>query len=159
MVIAGANESFGIPVAVLSVVPPSLAIPALMIVLIEGAVNSATACAFIAVSGMAVNASVLTVDELKRSLGTSLKYNETVVYRALRTRMPVLLSTTLTTIAGALPFLFLTDRGNEIIRNLAVVTTLGVSASCICSVTMLPVMAKMWPSLFKSFKFSSADIE
>jgi multidrug efflux pump subunit AcrB len=155
MVIAGANESFGMPLAVLSVVPPSLAIPALAIVLLEGAVNSASACAFIAVSGMAVNASVLTVDELKRSLGVSLNYNESVVYRALRTRLPVLLSTTITTIAGAIPFLFLTDSGNAIIRSLAIVTTLGVGTSCLCSITMLPAMAKIWPSLFKSFTYSA----
>jgi multidrug efflux pump subunit AcrB len=159
MVIAGTNESFGIPIAVLSVVPPSLAVPVLVTVLIEGSINSATACAFIAVSGMAVNASILTADELKRSLRTSLSYNETVVYRALRTRLPVLLSTTLTTMAGALPFLFLADSGNAIIRSLAFVTTLGVGTSCIGSVTMLPAMARMWPPLFKSFKFSSVNME
>ncbi len=154
MVIASANESFGMPIAILSIIPPSLAVPAIAIVLLEGSINSASACAFIAVSGMAVNASVLTVDELKRSLGLSLHYNNSIVYRALRTILPVLLSTTITTIAGAVPFLFLKDSSNAIIRSLSIVTTLGVAASCICSITLLPAMVKVWPSLFKSFKFS-----
>ena len=154
MVIAGANESFGMPIAVLAIVPPSLAIPAVAVVLADGAVNSAAACAFIAVSGMAVNTSVLTADELKRSLGLSMKFNAAIIYRAIRTRLPVLFSTTITTIAGVVPFLFLSGASNAIIRSLAIVTSLGVGTSLICSLTMLPALAILCPLLFKPSKLA-----
>ncbi|MDR2258087.1 MAG: efflux RND transporter permease subunit, partial [Treponema sp.] len=51
MVIASVHESFGIPLAVLSVVPPSLAFPALCLALRGAPLNPAAACAFVAVSG------------------------------------------------------------------------------------------------------------
>jgi Cu/Ag efflux pump CusA len=129
----------------------------LVVVLLEGSVNSAAACAFIAVSGMAVNAAVLTADSLRRSLRGASSYSGFVLYRALRGRLPVLLSTTITTVAGAVPFLFLADGGTEILRSLAAVTALGVGASCLCSVTMLPAMAVLLPGLFRVFRFSWND--
>jgi multidrug efflux pump subunit AcrB len=150
MVIAAANESFGIPLAVLSVVPPSLAVPALFMAAGGYSLNAAAACAFVAVSGMAVNASVLTADGIR-----GLRLHRGPVrdfYRVLRKRIPPLLAITLTTVAGAVPFLFLRENSNMIVRNLSLVTALGVGSSAIFSLTMLPGLAKISPVFFDSFE-------
>jgi multidrug efflux pump subunit AcrB len=129
MIIASINESFLIPLIVLSAIPPSLAVPALVLALSGGAYTPAAACAFIAVSGMTVNAAVLCADGIRRTKK---------IYSALRKKMPALLATTGTTVAGALPFLFLTEGANAMIKTLSLVGALGVAASCICSITLIP---------------------
>jgi len=136
MIIACINESFTIPLLTLSAVPVSLAVPALCLALSGSAYNSAAACAFIAVSGMTVNAAVLCVDGLyaqKRK-----KISTLGIYNALRRKMPALLSTTVTTVAGAAPFLFLSEGANSLIRTLSLTGALGVVCSCIGSITLIP---------------------
>jgi len=155
MIIAAINESFIIPLFVLSAIPPSLALPALFLVLTGSAYNSAIACAFIAVSGMTVNASVLCVDSLKRSLKPSSILS---IYTGLRKKIPALLATTCTTIAGALPFLFLTEGANILIRTLALVGALGVACSFICSITVIPsffILLKDSACAENKFRFGS----
>jgi len=135
MILASINESFTIPLFVLSAIPPSLAIPALFLTLSGSAYNSAIACAFIAVSGMTVNAAVLCVDGLRPVM---LNRSILGIYLALRRKMPALLSTTCTTVAGAIPFLFLTEGANILIRTLSLVAAFGVVGSCLCSITLIP---------------------
>ncbi|MDR0503396.1 MAG: efflux RND transporter permease subunit [Treponema sp.] len=150
MIIAAINESFTVPLLVLSAIPPSLAVPALCLVLSGSAYNSPVACAFIAVSGMTVNAGVLCVDELRRTLKKRFRQAQRSgtgggevelslsIYRAIRRKMPALLSTTGTTVAGALPFLFLTEGINTLIRTLSLTGAVGIACSCICSITVIP---------------------
>ena len=136
MIIASINESFTIPLHVLAAIPPSLAIPAIALVISGSAYNSSVACAFIAVSGMTVNAAVLCVDGLRADSLRSTPH--TNIYHALRQKMPALFSTTATTVAGAIPFLFLTEGANTLIRTLSLVGALGVACSCLCSITLIP---------------------
>jgi len=136
MIIASINESFTIPLIVLAVIPPSLSIPVFCLTLSGSAYNSAVACAFIAVSGMTVNASVLCVDSLrviKRNEASSLN-----IYLSIRKKMPALLSTTGTTVAGAIPFLFLKEGANTLIRTISLTGVLGVICSCLFSITLIP---------------------
>ena len=134
MIIAAAEESFILPLIILSAVPPSLAIPVLILVLSGAPVNSAAACALVAVSGLTVNASVISAGELwRRGSGKAMP-----VYCALRRRLPALLVTTVTTIMGALPFLFLKEANNVLVKTLAMVTVFGVGTSFFCSITLVP---------------------
>jgi multidrug efflux pump subunit AcrB len=153
MVIAAVHESFGIPLAVLSVVPPSLAFPALCLALGGRPLNPAAACAFVAVSGMAVNASVLSVESLGSFLG---RPGDRVfaLYRGLRKTLPLILATGGTTVAGALPFLLLREEANVLVRTLSLVTALGVGASCFCSLIIIPALAVKLPKIFNSFSFT-----
>jgi multidrug efflux pump subunit AcrB len=156
MVIASVHESFGIPLAVLSVVPPSLAFPALCLVLPGAPLNPAAACAFVAVSGMAVNASVLSAGGLApflkfRSGGGKSPGGGFALYRGLREKIPALLATAGTTVAGAAPFLFLREGANSLVKTLALVSALGVGASCLFSVCIVPALAVKWPKLFEPF--------
>ncbi|MDR2049148.1 MAG: efflux RND transporter permease subunit [Treponema sp.] len=135
-VIASSRESFLFPFAVLAVVPPSLAFPALFMT----SLDAASASAFIAVSGMAVNAAVLVADTRSGSvLG---------LYRVLRKRLPLLAATSGTTIAGALPFLFLARSSASVVRSLSLVSALGVAASVLCSVSLIPALASRFPRMF-----------
>jgi len=138
MIIASINESFTVPLLVLSAIPPSLAVPALLLVLTGNAYNSAVACAFIVVSGMTVNAAILCVDGLRSKIKSGKEKNSFSIYYALRLKMPALLSTTGTTVAGAIPFLFLTEGANSLIRTLSLVSALGVTCSFFCSITVIP---------------------
>jgi multidrug efflux pump subunit AcrB len=138
MIIASINESFTVPLLVLSAIPPSLAIPALFLVLTGNAYNSAVACAFIVVSGMTVNAAILCVDGLRSKIKTGKEKSALSIYYAIRLKMPALLSTTGTTVAGAIPFLFLTEGANTLIRTLSLVSALGVACSFFCSITVIP---------------------
>jgi multidrug efflux pump subunit AcrB len=150
MIIASINESFTVPLFVLSAIPPSLAIPALWLTISGSAYNSAIACAFIAVSGMTVNAAVLCVDGLRPLMVNKNEKNILGTYLALRRKMPALLSTTCTTVAGAIPFLFLTEGANILIRTLSLVGALGVASSCLCSITLIPSL--IFLSKQKSFR-------
>jgi Cu/Ag efflux pump CusA len=116
--------------------------------------NAAVACAFVAVSGMAVNASVLITDEIRRFPEQKGRDLSRGFYRALRNRIPALSATTLTTLAGAIPFLFLREGSNMIVRVLSLVTLLGVGASAVFSLTMIPGLAKIFPKIFASFEAS-----
>ena len=138
MIIASINESFTVPLLVLPAIPPSLAIPALCLVISGSAYNSAIACAFIAVSGMTVNSAVLCVDGLRSKVNFNCKKSVFGIYQALRKKMPALLATTGTTVAGALPFLFLSEGANTLIRTLSLVGALGVTGSLFCSITVIP---------------------
>jgi hypothetical protein len=108
--------------------------------------DAASASAFIAVSGMAVNAAVLVADTRGGSaLG---------LYRVLRKRLPLLAATSGTTIAGALPFLFLAHSSASVVRALSLVSAFGVAASVLCSVSLVPALAARFPRMFRQAAFS-----
>ncbi|MCL2440982.1 MAG: efflux RND transporter permease subunit [Treponema sp.] len=138
MIIASINESFKIPLLILSAIPASLAIPAICLGLSGSMYNLAIACAFIAVSGMTVNAAVLCTDSIRTNILAKKEKTFLCIYSALRRKMPALLATSATSVAGAIPFLFLTEGANMLIRTLALVGALGVAASCLCSITIIP---------------------
>jgi multidrug efflux pump subunit AcrB len=147
MIIASINESFTVPLIVLAVIPPSLSIPALCLTLSNSAYNMAVACAFIAVSGMTVNASVLCVDGLRRLERVENTISLLNIYLALRKKMPALLYTTATTIACAFPFLFLKEGANTLIRTMSLVGVLGVTSSFLFSITVIPSLLIIFKKL------------
>jgi multidrug efflux pump subunit AcrB len=137
IVIAMANESFYLPLPVLAAVPPSIAVPVLTLAAAGFRMNAALISALIAVTGITVNASVLTVDAL-RILSPLERRRFPAVYRALRGRINALLATSGTTIAAALPFVFLPESANLVVKMLALVSALGVAGSCLASVSLIP---------------------
>ncbi|WP_461256712.1 efflux RND transporter permease subunit [Treponema sp. R80B11-R83G3] len=138
MIIAAINESFTVPLLVLSSIPPSLAVPALILILTGNSYNSAVACAFIVVSGMTVNAAILCVDGLRSKIKKGKEKSTFNIYYAIRLKIPALISTTGTTVAGAIPFLFLTEGANTLIRTISLVSALGVACSFFLSITVIP---------------------
>jgi HAE1 family hydrophobic/amphiphilic exporter-1 len=155
IVIAVSNQSLLLPLAVLAIIPPSIAIPALILNFTESSFNMLSACAFIAVSGMAVNSAVLLTDEISRCLSNKAGYTDlelvdkySIVYKSIRKKIPVLLATNITTISTSLPFLFLGEGVNIIIRTLSLITVFGVIASCLFSLLLIPALAVLMPVMF-----------
>jgi multidrug efflux pump subunit AcrB len=104
-----------------------------------------TAAAFVAVSGLAVNAAALVADALERTTANAPSY-----YRVFRRRLPVLACTSLTTVAGALPFLFIKGSAVLIVKTLSLVSVLGVTASALCALTLIPSLVTLFPNMLKS---------
>ncbi|MDR2552493.1 MAG: efflux RND transporter permease subunit [Treponema sp.] len=144
LVIAAFTESFTFPLAVLAVVPPSLALPALWMVFGGIPLNGISAAAFVAVSGIAVNAAALWADALQHG-----EIAAFFCYRALRRRLPVLAATSGTTVAGAVPFLFVGESAAQVIKTLSMVSALGVAASALCAVTLIPALARIFPRILR----------
>ena len=149
MIIAAVKESFILPLIILSSIPLSLAVPVLILVLSGMPINAATACAMVAVSGMAVSASVISAGELwRRGAENS--------YRVLRGCLPALIAMTGTTIFGALPFIFLREGANALVRMLALVSLLGVGTSFFCSFTLIPSLMNIYSQFRNRRKKCSA---
>ncbi|MDR2471804.1 MAG: efflux RND transporter permease subunit, partial [Treponema sp.] len=149
LVIAAFKESFTFPLAALAVVPPSLAVPALVMVLWGRPLNAVSAAAFVAVSGIAVNAAVLAADALQRAGAGGVSF-----YRVLREKAPVLAATAGTTVAGALPFLFIGSGAAGVIKTLSLVSALGVAASAFCALTLIPALVTLFPGILLPWKRS-----
>jgi HAE1 family hydrophobic/amphiphilic exporter-1 len=135
MVIGAVHESFTFPLGVLAAIPPSMALPALL--LAGGGVQRADACAFIAVSGMAVNAAVLAAGAMRRG-----------GLPAIGEALPHLWATTLTTVLGASPFIFFPPDTYRLVHSLAVAGALGVGASFLCALSLIPALGALFPGMF-----------
>ena len=138
MILASVNESFFLPLIIIFSILPSIALPIMCFVILGYPFNAATICAFIAISGMTINASVLIADGLYSIIKKERKLNKYIIYSAIRKNIPVLLATTITTIIGALPFMFLKEEANLFIRTMSVVTLAGVGSSCVFAVIFIP---------------------
>ncbi|MDR0474863.1 MAG: efflux RND transporter permease subunit [Treponema sp.] len=138
MIIAAANESFRLPLIILSTVPPSLGVPVMALVISGSAVNSAVCCSLIAVSGITVNAAVIVAGEFSELIRSGKFYTLPAVYKTVRRSLPCLLAVCGTTLAGTLPFLFLRHSSNSLISTLSMITFFGVSVSFISSLTLIP---------------------
>ncbi|MDR2314169.1 MAG: efflux RND transporter permease subunit [Spirochaetaceae bacterium] len=145
MVIAGFKESLSFPLAVLAVVPPSLSLPILYLFCRSYPLNMAAVSSFVVVSGIAVNAAVLMADALQYE-----KPEAFSVYRVLRRRLPVLAATTGTTVAGSIPFLFVGNGAALVVKVLSLVNALGVAASALCAITLIPALIKLFPRILHS---------
>ncbi len=157
MATAAVTESFGAPLLVMSILPPSLAVPALILAVAGVPVDAASACAFVAVSGMAVNASVLVVEERRSRLDGNKRASASELYAITRARVGSLAATCGTTVAGALPFLFLHDSGGALVRSLAFVAATGTAASFFMALSVIPALARAAPRLFESFQYSDSS--
>lgn len=153
MAVAALTESFGAPLAIVAVLPPSLAVPAILLRLAGAPLNAALACAFVAVSGMAVNASVLTVEERRAGAGAGRGRapSDRELYRVVRARLGSLLATSATSVAGSLPFLFMAGDAPSPARALAFVAATGTAASLVSALTLVPALARAFPGLFEAF--------
>ncbi|MDR2730749.1 MAG: efflux RND transporter permease subunit [Treponema sp.] len=151
MIIAAVSESFINPLIVLSAIPPSLSIPALCLFITGASYNSAIACAFIAATGMTVNAAVICVD----ALNANTKDSFLIIYHSIRSKITALVATTTTTIAGAIPFVFLREGANTLIRALSIVCALGIACSFFVSITLIPSLLFLYRKSSKLLANSS----
>jgi len=156
IVTAAVSESLTVPLAVMLALPPSLAVPAVLFAIAGVPIDASTACAFVAVSGVVVNASVLTVEEARtRGIAAGRTVDAFDLYHIIRSRFATLAATSGTTVAGALPFLLLGSADAGMARALAFVTALGTATSFIASITLVPSLAALFPGWFAMSRLSS----
>ena len=137
-------ESFLDAFLVLLTVPPSLALPCILLLVSGATIKPALVCSFIAVSGIVVNASVLLFDTAKaflRRYPTMPQYH--LFLKTIKRRGASLAATCATTLAGSVPILLMSGAQNEVVRSLAFVTFWGVLASGILSVLFMPLMLRI----------------
>ena len=136
MLIAAINESFILPIIIISAIPISLSVPIIFISIINYPINIKTACAFVVVSGIAINSAILCALNFRQLVRIDNKgYN---LYKILRKQLPALISTTFITISSAVPFLFLKEDNNSFIKILSIITILGIFTSSICAISIIP---------------------
>lgn len=151
MAMAALSESFGLPLVALAAVPPSLAAPALILVATGSPLDASMACAFVAVSGVAVNASVLMADYIRKAKKVGFVASAMALYRVVRSRIVIVSATAATTVVGAIPLLVLDTGDMGMVRALAFVTACGGAASFMAAVTVVPALAAGAPRLFDRF--------
>ena len=138
MIFAAVNESFSVPLIILSVIPPSLGLPLILMILTGSSVNSAVCCSLIAVSGIAVNAAVIITGELNQFFKGKIELTVFIIHKYARRCIPCLFAISGTTIAGTLPFLFIRSGSNSLITTLSAVIATGVTVSFVTSFTLIP---------------------
>lgn len=140
MACAALAESLSRPLVALAALGPALSLPAIVTSLSGRAVDASTACAFIVVSGMAINSSLHVASGLPSGKRPSLPE----LYGLVRSRSATLISTSLAGIAATIPFMALGDSG-EFGRVLALVSATGTAASALSAAIIVPALASAAP--------------
>ncbi|MCX7024139.1 MAG: efflux RND transporter permease subunit [Spirochaetes bacterium] len=147
LILAALSESFGAPALALLVLPPAI-LPALAALAIgNGSLRVSGIGALVLLAGIAVNSSIIVVDEARaRGLGTR-KPGPLGVYRAVRSRAGALAATTLTAVAGAVPLVFAPGAGASFLRSIAAATAFGTVGAYTGAVFVLPAAISAFPGL------------
>ncbi len=156
VVLAGFGESFASPIAVLSILPTSLAFPIVALALLGEPFRVPVLVGFIMLSGMVVNNSILVIDAIRDRLRGSpsgsgnderVARMRSALHAAIRERIRPLLITSVATIAGTVPLLFARSQGSGFLSALAFVVFWGMLGSLVSTVLVVPALAAAAPGL------------
>jgi HAE1 family hydrophobic/amphiphilic exporter-1 len=146
VVLAGFGESLGSPIAVLSILPTSLAFPVVAYALLAEPIRVPILVGFIMLSGMVVNNSILVIDAIRDRLRVA--GMQSALHGAIRGRIRPLLITSVATIAGTIPLLFARSQGAGFLSALAFVVFWGMLGSLASTILIVPALAAAAPRLF-----------
>ena len=159
IVLAVFGDSFASPLAVLSVLPPSLAFPVIACAALGQPLRVPVLIGFIMLAGMVVNNSILVIDAGRavvmsarttdggpgaRSPGTVAR---AAMRRAVRGRARPLFVTSIATVAGTLPLLFARGQAGGFLFGLAFVVSWGMLGSLAATLLVVPALASAAPAL------------
>jgi HAE1 family hydrophobic/amphiphilic exporter-1 len=156
VVLAGFGESFASPIAVLSILPTSLAFPVVAHALRGDPLCVPVLVGFIMLSGMVVNNSILVIDAIRDRLrgspsgsggGARTARIRSALHAAIRARIRPLLITSVATIAGTVPLLFARSQGSDFLSALAFVVFWGMLGSLVSTILVVPALAAAVPGL------------
>ncbi len=136
MVLAAQFESFLYPLLVMAVIPAALSFPLLLVLISGGGITVAVLIGAVLLCGSVVNNGILIVSRFIASAEKSFLS----LILAVRCRSKTLLLTSGTSIAGALPVIFLTGYGSGFMKTVAWVFVLGSAGSVITSFTLVPAL-------------------
>ena len=154
MVLAAQAESLRSPLAVLFVVPTSLAVPLIALWIAGHAVTPAVLVGMIVLSGVVVNNAILVADDARRRLRLGGRFTSPAraaarraLMSALRKRLRPLLLTSATSVLGVLPLLAAAGGGSSFLAVVAFVIFWGVVGSLLSALVFLPALAAAFPRL------------
>ncbi|MBU2924958.1 efflux RND transporter permease subunit [Colwellia sp. 4_MG-2023] len=102
-----------------------------------------TMLGFLILLGTVVNNPILIVDQSRRNLASGLKPYKAVI-NALETRLKPIVMSTMTTLCGLAPLVFLPGEGSELYRGVGIIVLGGITVSTLVSLTVLPAMLLMF---------------
>jgi HAE1 family hydrophobic/amphiphilic exporter-1 len=140
LILAACAQSCRIPWFVLAIVPPSLALPVLVNALAGGPIRLPVAFGLVILAGMAVNASILVMEEVKP--GADRRW---MAWRALRGRLRPLAVTVGAAELGCLPLLFAPRQASGFMGSLSHVIIAGILASLVATLTIIPALLRLVP--------------
>jgi hydrophobic/amphiphilic exporter-1 (mainly G- bacteria), HAE1 family len=160
VVLAGFSDSLASPLAVLSVLPPSLAVPVIACAVQGQPLRVPVLVGVIMLSGMAVNNSILVIDEARARVCSGLAVEgrdgsprvprrlvRGALHRAVRARARPLLVTSLATVAGTIPLLFARGQAGGFLSGLALVVFWGMLGSLGATLLVVPALLSAAPAL------------
>jgi len=136
------NESFAIPLLIISAIPFSAFFPLAFLAMLHKPISSASIIGIIILSGTSVNNFILIIDTLRNSrTDESLLAKITV---ALRRRFNPLFLSCGTSIIAAIPILFSAKPFSDFPSALAIIITLGVTGSFVGSFLFFPAIVEFF---------------
>lgn len=101
-----------------------------------------TMLGFLILLGTVVNNPILIVDQSRRNLAAGIEAYQAVI-SALETRLKPIVMSTMTTLCGLAPLVFIPGEGSELYRGVGIIVLCGIGVSTIVSLTVLPAMLLM----------------
>ncbi len=99
-----------------------------------------TMLGFLILMGTVVNNPILVVDQARRNLAAGAASAREAVVEAVRTRLRPIAITTLTTIFGLSPLVFIPGEGTELYRGVGAIVLFGLLGAATITVTFLPAL-------------------
>ena len=149
LVLAGFGESLLAPLAVLSILPVSLAFPLAAYTLRGEPLRVPVLVGFILLAGMVVNNSILVIDAIRERLGRGGRQAglRGALHLGIRSRIRPLLITSAATIAGTIPLAFSRVQGAGYLSSLAFVVAWGMLGSLASTILVVPALGFAAPRL------------
>ncbi|CAM3805525.1 MULTISPECIES: efflux RND transporter permease subunit [Pseudoalteromonas] len=101
-----------------------------------------TMLGFLILLGTVVNNPILIVDQSRRNLAAGIEAYPAVI-SALETRLKPIVMSTMTTLCGLAPLVFIPGEGSELYRGVGIIVLCGIAVSTVVSLTVLPAMLLM----------------
>ena len=140
IILCSVHESFKLPIILILSIFPSLSFPIICFAIFGYQFNAISASAIIAVSGMIINSSILCVSSIEIYKNIVNKTTDFKIFFALRNIITTLIATTTTTIAGAIPLIFLKEQANFLVKIMALISTVGIISSFIFAISFVPAL-------------------
>ena len=136
------NESFILPVLILSAIPFSAFFPLTFLAMLHKPITSASIIGIIILSGTSVNNFILIMDAVRNFPGDECLTGK--IRSALRKRFNPLFLSCGTSVIAAIPILFASKPFSDFPSALAIIITLGVAGSFVGSFLFLPAIVDIF---------------
>ncbi|WP_010604805.1 efflux RND transporter permease subunit [Pseudoalteromonas maricaloris] len=143
-------KHWGYPLFIMATVPLGMAGGLLGLITINGIgsitgtfhqpFDMITMLGFLILLGTVVNNPILIVDQSRRNLeSTAMSVYEAVI-SALQTRLKPIVMSTMTTLCGLAPLVFIPGEGSELYRGVGMIVLCGIAMATIVTLTILPAL-------------------